>query len=78
MPVESSSTHTCESRSYPIDLAAEAEAGSRREQRERCDERAQARKDKNWALSDELRDKIKALGFAVEDTAKGQKVRKQA
>ncbi len=41
-------------------------------------QRAQARKDKNWALSDELRDKIKALGFAVEDTAKGQKVRKQA
>lgn len=36
--------------------------------------RVQARKEKNWALSDELRDKIKALGYAIEDTPKGQKV----
>ena len=43
-----------------------------------AEKRAQARKDKDWKLSDELRDAIKALGYAVEDTAKGQKVRKQA
>ncbi|MEA5013566.1 MAG: cysteine--tRNA ligase [Candidatus Limiplasma sp.] len=39
-------------------------------------ERAQARKDKNWKRSDELRDAIKALGYILEDTPAGQKVRK--
>ncbi len=38
--------------------------------------RAQARKDKNWAESDRIRDALKALGVTVEDTAQGQKVRK--
>ena len=37
--------------------------------------RAQAREDKQWALSDLLRDGLAALGFAVEDTADGQRVR---
>ncbi|MDR0531999.1 MAG: cysteine--tRNA ligase [Oscillospiraceae bacterium] len=37
-------------------------------------ERAQARKEKNWARSDELRTALKALGFAVEDTPQGQKL----
>ena len=41
-----------------------------------ADERAQARKDKNWKRSDELRDQLKALGYTVEDTKEGQKVRK--
>lgn len=40
------------------------------------DERAQARLDKNWALSDSLRDQIKAKGYLVEDTKSGQKVTK--
>ena len=40
------------------------------------DERAQARKDKNWKRSDELRDAIKAAGYVLEDTPQGQKVRK--
>ncbi len=40
------------------------------------DERAQARKDKNWKRSDELRDAIHAAGYTLEDTAAGQKVRK--
>jgi cysteinyl-tRNA synthetase len=40
------------------------------------EERAQARKDKNWKRSDELRDAIKALGYILEDTSAGQKVRK--
>jgi len=43
---------------------------------EMVDRRAAARKDKNWKLSDELRDKIKAQGYILEDTAAGQKVRK--
>lgn len=39
-------------------------------------DRAEARKNKNWQQSDALRDAIKELGYLVEDTAKGQKVRK--
>ena len=39
-------------------------------------ERAQARKEKNWKRSDELRDAIKAAGYIIEDTAQGQKIRK--
>ena len=41
-----------------------------------ADARAQARKEKNWQKSDELRDALKALGYMVEDTAKGQKISK--
>ena len=40
------------------------------------DRRAAARKNKDWKLSDTLRDEIKALGFILEDTPQGQKVRK--
>jgi cysteinyl-tRNA synthetase len=40
------------------------------------DERAQARKEKNWKRSDELRDAIQAAGYILEDTSAGQKVRK--
>ena len=40
------------------------------------DERNLARKNKNWKLSDELRDKIKDLGFSVDDTGEGSKIRR--
>ena len=40
------------------------------------DERAEARKNRDWKRSDELRDQIKALGYILEDTKAGQKVRK--
>ena len=40
------------------------------------EERAKARQEKNWKRSDELRDEIKALGYTLEDTKAGQKVRK--
>jgi len=36
--------------------------------------REAVRAEKNWKLSDELRDKISALGFAVEDTADGSRI----
>ncbi len=35
-----------------------------------------ARKSKDWALSDQLRNEITDMGFTVEDSAQGQKVRK--
>ncbi|MEG0902413.1 MAG: cysteine--tRNA ligase, partial [Clostridia bacterium] len=40
------------------------------------DERAEARKNRDWKRSDELRDQIKAMGYILEDTSAGQKVRK--
>ena len=40
-------------------------------------QRADARAQKNWALSDELRDRIISMGYTVEDTAEGQKVKKK-
>ncbi|MFT7688954.1 MAG: cysteinyl-tRNA synthetase, partial [Candidatus Azotimanducaceae bacterium] len=41
-----------------------------------ADDRQQARKDKDWALSDELRDRITAEGYLVEDTRDGPVVKK--
>jgi len=40
------------------------------------DEREQARKDKDWKKSDDIRDKIKKKGFQVDDTAEGPKIKK--
>ena len=39
-------------------------------------ERAEARKNRDWARSDELRDRIVKAGYILEDTKQGQKVRK--
>ena len=41
-----------------------------------ADERALARKNRDWKRSDELRDALKAAGYAVEDTKQGQKINK--
>ncbi|MCX4384510.1 MAG: cysteine--tRNA ligase [Clostridia bacterium] len=41
-----------------------------------AEERKQARAQKNWAKSDELRDKIKELGYAVKDTQEGYELSK--
>ncbi len=41
-----------------------------------AEERKQARKDKNFALADELRDKIVAMGYTVEETRQGTVIRK--
>lgn len=40
------------------------------------EERAEARAQKDWAKSDALRDRLKALGYAVKDTAQGQQLTK--
>jgi cysteinyl-tRNA synthetase len=40
-----------------------------------AEERRLARMNRDWALSDKLRDEIKEKGFLVEDTKEGQKVR---
>ena len=40
------------------------------------EQRKQARQDKNWAKSDELRDKIQELGYQVKDTKDGMQIEK--
>jgi len=46
------------------------------ETRELLNERKQARADKNWQKSDELRDTLKTYGISVEDTSHGQRWKK--
>ncbi len=41
------------------------------------DERADARKNKDWAKSDEIRDKLKEMGYTVKDTRQGQQLIKE-
>ena len=43
---------------------------------ELVNQRQEARVQKDWKRSDEIRDKIKELGYVVEDSAQGAKVRK--
>ncbi len=45
---------------------------------ELVEKRAQAKKDKNWAVADEMRAKITALGYVVKDTPNGAVVEKLA
>lgn len=40
-------------------------------------EREMARKEKNWQKSDELREKIKRLGWQIEDTSNGSKIKRR-
>jgi cysteinyl-tRNA synthetase len=41
-----------------------------------AEERFEARKNKDWAKSDELRDKLKTLGWAVKDSKEGYELTK--
>ena len=59
-----------------LGLLQKKEAGLPADIQRMVDERAQARKEKNWKRSDELRDAIKAAGYTLEDTPQGQKVRR--
>jgi cysteinyl-tRNA synthetase len=43
---------------------------------ELINQRQQARKDKNWKLADEIRDKLKNMGIILEDTPQGVKWKK--
>jgi len=43
---------------------------------ELVEERETARREKNWKKSDEIREKINKMGFAVDDTKEGSRVRK--
>jgi len=57
-------------------LAKKADDGLPAEIQQMVDERAQARKDKNWKKSDDLRDALAAAGYIVKDTPQGQNITK--
>ena len=57
-------------------MTKEAEEKLPEEIQQMADERALARKNRDWKRSDELRDALKAAGYAVEDTKQGQKINK--
>ncbi len=59
-----------------LGLLAKSEEALPEDIQRMVDERAAARKNKDWKKSDELRDAIKAAGYTLEDTREGQKVRK--
>ena len=57
-----------------LGLLSKSEEGVPAEVRALLDERQTARAEKNWAKSDEIRDKLKEMGYAVKDTPKGQQL----
>ncbi len=60
-----------------LGLLTRSSDGLTEEVRAMVEERAEARKNKDWKRSDELRDQIRAAGYILEDTKQGQKVRKE-
>jgi len=61
-----------------LDLQSESEAVVPPEATQLAQERDTARREKNWKRSDELRDRIFALGWEVRDTKDGQKLTRRA
>ncbi len=53
-----------------IEAKTEERVGGEREWK-LVEERAKAKKEKNWARADEIRDELSALGYVVKDTPKG-------
>jgi len=56
---------------FGVDFVLKREEGLTSEQEQMIKEREGARAAKNWALADELRDKLKAQGIILEDGASG-------
>jgi len=59
-----------------LGLSKVKKSGIPQEVEKLVEEREKYRKEKNWQKSDELREKIKSLGFTVEDTPEGPKIKK--
>src|SRR5437867_5694810 len=57
-----------------LDLEAETEVGVPAEVAQLAKDRENARREKNWKRSDQLRERISALGWEVRDTKDGPKV----
>lgn len=67
-------------RATPEEFIARAEAGAKNDVPEEVlalvEERAKAKAERNWAVADEIRAKITALGYSVKDTKGGAVVEK--
>jgi cysteinyl-tRNA synthetase len=61
---------------FGLDLFEKEEIEIPKEIKKLIGEREKARKNKDWKKSDELRKKIKSLGYWIEDTEEGAKVKK--
>jgi cysteinyl-tRNA synthetase len=61
-----------------LDLEAETDVAIPDEVAQVAEERENARREKNWKRSDELRDRISALGWEVRDTKDGPKLTRGA
>ncbi len=59
-----------------LGLLQKSEEGTSSEVDAILEERAKARAEKNWAKSDELRDKLREMGIIVKDTPQGQQITK--
>jgi cysteinyl-tRNA synthetase len=57
-----------------LDLQAETDVAVPEEVAELAEQREAARREKNWKRSDELRERISALGWEVRDTKDGPKI----
>ena len=57
-----------------LDLEAETDVAVPHEVAELAGQREAARREKNWKRSDELRQRISALGWEVRDTKDGSKI----
>jgi cysteinyl-tRNA synthetase len=57
-----------------LDLEAETDVAIPHEVTKLAEERENARREKNWKRSDELRERISALGWEVRDTKEGPKL----
>lgn len=60
---------------FGLNLGKEEKVKIPDEVKKLIDEREEARKNKNWKKSDELREKIKKLGFVIDDIKEGYKIR---
>ena len=60
---------------FGLDLLKKEEIDISKEVQDLVKEREQARRNKDWKKSDELRDKISELGFSIDDTDEGSKIR---
>jgi len=61
-----------------LDLETQSEVVVPPEAAQLAQERDNARREKNWKRSDELRERIFALGWEVRDTKDGQKLTRRA
>jgi cysteinyl-tRNA synthetase len=60
---------------FGLKLGEEEEIEVPKKIEELLEKRKKARKEKNWKKSDELRERIKKLGFIINDTEEGSKIR---